>query len=169
MNAAPLLEVRRLSADSAADRRDLQRVLTAAPGYSRIVTGRLPSENAALDEFSSLAPGTSPADKHVLGFYQAGTAVGCADVVRGYPERHTAYIGLLLFAESFQGRSLGPQAIAEISALARGWGCIALRLGVIETNTRALSFWQREGFVERYRKDVADFTGRAIVMQRRLG
>ena len=165
----PGLRLRRLAAGDAADVRELQRVLQAAPGYSLLVEGRPPPAQAAREMFEALPPGKAHAGKFVLGFEDAtGTLVGCADLIRGYPEPQVAFIGLLLFAETSQGRGPGPAARRPLETLARGWGCRALRLAVIETNPRALAFWRREGFVQRLRKPSPGFTGAAIVMERPL-
>jgi GNAT superfamily N-acetyltransferase len=90
------------------------------------------------------------------------------DLIRGYPEPHIAFLGLLLFSETHQGQGLGKLALTHIANLSRSWGCTALRLSVIDKNLQALAFWQREGFIEMYRKPTTQFTGDAIVMQRSL-
>jgi RimJ/RimL family protein N-acetyltransferase len=165
----PGLRLRRLAAGDEADVRELQRVLQAAPGYSLAVEGRLPPAQAARALFEALPPGKEHADKFVLGFEDAtGSLVGCADLIRGYPEPQVAFIGLLLFAETSQGRGPGPAALRQLETKARGWGCPALRLAVIETNPRALAFLQRAGIVERLRKPSPGHTGAAIVMERPL-
>src|SRR6476661_2303153 len=114
--------LRRLAAGDEADVRELQRVLQAAPGYSLLVEGRPPPAQAARELFEALPPGKEHADKFVLGFEDATGA----------------HLGLLLFAEPAQGRGHGPAALRQLEAMARGWGCRALRLAVIETNPRAL-------------------------------
>jgi uncharacterized protein len=73
--------------------------------------------------------------------------VGCADVIRGYPEEGTAFLGLLLIAEPFQGRGLGRAAYAEIERVVSSWGiCERLRLSVIRVNDDVVPFWRKLGF-----------------------
>ena len=165
----PPLAWRRLSATVIADVRDLQRVLAAAPAYTLLVEGRLPAPAAADELLAALPPGKSHVDKFVLGFYDDRGAIGCADVIRGYPTPQVAHVGLLVFAESEQGKSHGVAALRHIEDLAKSWACTALRIAVIETNPRALKFWRREGFTELYRKPAAGFTGQAIVLERAIG
>lgn len=167
------MDVRFLDAASPSDLREVQGVHERAPGFSVLVEGRAPSATAAKDLFAALPPGKTYADKFVLGLYSmtaetgGGTAmIGCADLIRGYPEPDIAFIGLLLFAEAAQGAGYGPRALREIERLAAGWGCRRLRLAVIETNPRAIAFWRREGFAELYRKPSSAHTGDAIVMER---
>jgi GNAT superfamily N-acetyltransferase len=121
-----------------------------------------------VDLFAELPPGRSPHDKQVLAFFADSAPAGCADLVRGYPEPQTAYLGLFLFREGFQGRGLGPRALTHVAGLAREWNCKTLRLAVIATNVRGQRFWLREGFVEVQRRALPGYTGDAIIMQRPL-
>lgn len=161
-----VLAHRPLHADAPDDVRALQRVHDHAAHYSQVVHGRAPDGSEALETLTGLPPGHAPEDKRVLGFFLDGVLVGCADVLRGYPEPGTAWIGLLLFQEAHQGRGLGRAALERIEALAADWGCSAIQLAVIETNVRGHAFWRREGFAEVRRKSIPGVTGAAIVMGR---
>ncbi|SRR5258706_11379158 len=81
---------------------ELQRVLEAAPGYAQIVTGCPPGRADAQSTYSILPEGKSYDDKFVFGIFRKGQMVGCADVIRAYPDSVTAHIGLLLVVEQFQ-------------------------------------------------------------------
>jgi ribosomal protein S18 acetylase RimI-like enzyme len=94
-----------------------------------------------------------------------GNVVGCLDIVRGHPEPHIAFLGLLLFAEEHQGRGYGRLALRHIRGLVGERDCTALRLAVIETNVRAQRFWRREGFDELYRQRTTQYTGAAVFME----
>jgi diamine N-acetyltransferase len=105
----------------------LQRVFEAAPAYFDIVSGLPPGSAEAQSTFTALPPSKDYDDKRVWGLYDAEQMIGCADVIRGYPVREKAVIGLLLLDERWQRRGLGrmfavliEQAIArwpEISTL----------------------------------------------------
>ena len=68
------------------------------------------------------------------------------DLIRGYPEPLTAFLGLLLLTEPFQGYGYGPQVLAALETLARRWDARKLRLAVLPDNLRAEAFWRRQGF-----------------------
>jgi GNAT superfamily N-acetyltransferase len=157
-----------LSATSEADVAALYQLLQQAPGYALTVEGRLPTLADARESLQATPPGKGLADKLFGGYELQGQLVGCADLIRGHPAPHIAFLGLLLFAESHQRQGLGLQALAHLQGVARGWGCTQLRLAVIDQNSGALRFWQCEGFAELYRKPTTGFTGDAIVMQRAL-
>ena len=163
-----MLDLRRMAADSPQDVEQLAGLLARAPAYSLIVEGRLPTPDDACECLTELPPGRTAQDKFFGGLWLDDALVGCLDLVRGYPDADIAYLGLLLFAESHQGRGLGPHALDLAAAMARSWACRRLRLAVIETNHRALRFWQRQGFLELLRKPMPRYTGDAIVLERPL-
>ena len=80
----------------------LQRVIGAAPGFALAVTGLPPGPADAQNTFTALPEGKSEDDKFVYGVYLDGQMIGCADVVRGYPDPSAAFIGLLLISEDSQ-------------------------------------------------------------------
>jgi GNAT superfamily N-acetyltransferase len=163
-----MLEFRLFHPDSAQDAATLFGLMDQAREYFLLVEGKLPTiEDAAKDLFA-LPPGKQLQDKCYAGYWKDGALVGCMEIVRGYPEPDIAYLGLLLFGEAHQGQGYGVVAMTHIRELAHSWGCTRLRLAVIDKNVRGLRFWQRQGFVELYRKPRPEFTGDAIVMQRAL-
>ena len=74
--------------------------------------------------------------------------VGCADLIRGFPDPHTALLGLLLVAESLQRQVIGSAAYLAIERHIRscGDGCTQVRIGVVRTNAQVLPFWTKLGF-----------------------
>ncbi len=96
--------------------------------------------------FHSLPPGKTPVDKFVFALQIGSEIGGCVDLIRGYPEPLTAFPGLLLLTEPFQGCGYGPQVLAALETLARRWDARKLRLAVLPDNLRAEAFWRRQGF-----------------------
>jgi len=164
----PDLEFRLLRHDAPEDVTRLFGLFEQAREYSLLVEGRLPTLEEAKQELLDCPPGKTLEDKFFGAYWLDDRLVGCADLIRGYPEPHIAYLGLLLFAQSCQGQGLGVRALAQLVEMARSWGCSLMRLAVIETNLRALAFWQREGFCEIYRKPTQKFLGDAIVMEKMI-
>lgn len=75
--------------------------------------------------------------------------IGCADVIRGYPVREKAVIGLLLLAEPWQRRGLGRAFAALVEQAIGAWKEIEmLRVGVAISNPGALAFWRKLGYLE---------------------
>jgi GNAT superfamily N-acetyltransferase len=79
--------------------------------------------------------------------YLDSELVGCADLLRGYPDQKTATLGLLLLSEQHQHRGLGVQAYSESEKVARSWPEVPVIRGtVIATNAIVLPFWRKMGF-----------------------
>ena len=128
---------------------ELQRVLEGAPSYSHIATGAPPEPGRALDLYTMLPDGKDRSDKFVFGIHVAGGMVGCVDIIRGFPDQATAFIGLLLISETAQGRGVGRAGYRAAENIVRGWdGCRHVRLGVLRNNDGAQAFWRRLGFAE---------------------
>lgn len=128
---------------------ELQRVLESAPTYAERVTGGPPGHADAQSLYSVLPPNKGYEDKFVFGIDVDGTMIGCADLIRGYPDEHTAHLGLLLLAEGYRRKGFGSVAYHAIEDHVRLWGSPweRVRIGVVRTNQEVLSFWEKLGFV----------------------
>jgi GNAT superfamily N-acetyltransferase len=125
----------------------LQRLFEQCADYVMIVDGEGVSPSAAQETFESVPPGIPLSDKFVYGLFdRAGGLVGMLDVVRGYPDESTWWIGLLMLAPEVRGRGLGRKWVAGFLEYARSEGGKAVMLGVVEENTAAYRFWQGMGF-----------------------
>jgi len=139
----------RLLSGEPAEMAALQCVLEAAPSYYQAVTGAPPQGALAQSTFTALPPDKSYDDKFVWGLYAADAMIGCADVIRGYPTRDKALIGLLLLAEPWQQRGLGRAFAALVEQAIGAWKEIAtLRVGVAVSTPGALAFWRKLGYAE---------------------
>ncbi len=74
--------------------------------------------------------------KTVLGLWDGGQLVAVVDLLRGYPNGHTAFIGLLAVHGQHRGRGAGAAAYRETQAyVEREWPEVrTLRLAVADTN-----------------------------------
>ena len=139
----------RLLSGEPAEMAALQCVLEAAPSYYQAVTGAPPRGALAQSTFTALPPDKSYDDKFVWGLYAAEAMIGCADVIRGYPTRDKAVIGLLLLAEQWQRRGLGRAFAALVEQAIGAWKEVEiLRVGVAVSTPGALAFWRKLGYVE---------------------
>jgi diamine N-acetyltransferase len=147
----------------------LQCVLEAAPAYFQSVTGRPPGGAEAQSTFTALPPGKDYDDKFVWGLYSGGAMIGCADVIRGYPVRQSAVIGLLLLAEDWQRRGLGRAFAALVEQKIAPWPEVErFRIGVVASNPGALVFWRKLGYREtgEVKPPGSDFVADVIVLEK---
>jgi GNAT superfamily N-acetyltransferase len=125
----------------------LQAILGGATSYFHLISGLGPGDAEAESLVSALPPSWGPArfpDKHVLLYYDSDTPVACMDLLHGYPDEHTAFLGLLVVAAPRRG--IGRAAVADAEELARSWGATRVQLGVVLSNTPALAFWDAVGY-----------------------
>jgi len=128
---------------------ELQRVLEAAPSYYLAVTGLPAGDAEAQSIYTGLPHGKTYADKFVWGLYGGQSMIGCADVIRGYPARDKAVIGLLLIAQPWQRRGLGRSFAILIEQAIGAWPEVeCLRLNVAVSNSSAHAFWLKLGYRE---------------------
>jgi GNAT superfamily N-acetyltransferase len=146
MGSFPSVTLRALAGE-AREMADLQRVMEAAPGYAALVTGGPPGRADAQSTFTYLPDGKTYDDKFVYGIYLDDRMVGCVDLIRGYPDEATAFLGLVLISEPFQRRGLGSAAIRAIERIVWSWGsCNRIRLSVLRVNDQVVPFWTSLGF-----------------------
>lgn len=126
---------------------DLQTILESAPEFAHRTTGALPGASDAQSTFTMLPPNKTYADKFVFNLYRKESPVGCIDLIRGYPESSTAWIGLLLIDERLHGQGLGRLGYRKIERQIRSWPEVkSIGISVVATNDMAIPFWQKMGF-----------------------
>ena len=134
------------------------------------MNGAPPGRAEAQSTFTALPPNKTYEDKFVWGLYAGEAMIGCADVIRGYPVREKAVIGLLLLAQPWQRRGLG-RAFAQLVEQAIGvWPEIErLRIGVVAVNEGALAFWRKLGYRETGEiKANPEFVREVVVLEKPL-
>ena len=125
----------------------VQNVLEEAPGYSFIISGQLPTENEGQEVFQEIPPNFSLENKVVLGIFIKDEMIGVVDYLIGYPNNETVYLGLLLLKESFQQKNYGKVSYEKLEENFRQIEKITkIRLSVIETNQKGITFWKKMGF-----------------------
>ena len=125
---------------------ELQELIESDPEYTERITGYPPGA-ADAQSLLMMRPDELPEDaKVVLGAWEGERLVAVIDLLKGYPDRHTAYIGLLEVHKDHQGRGVGAAAYEMLEEYLGGeWR--TLRFAVVDTNAeQAAGFWRRQGF-----------------------
>ncbi|MCK9824450.1 alpha/beta fold hydrolase [Nocardioides cavernae] len=143
---APRLLLRELSQR---DTHTIQALLEADADYARRVTGAPASPHAAVDLLEERPPGLPAEHKVVLGAYDdTGDLVAVIDVLRGWPDAHTAHIGLLQTHPDHQRRGIGRRTHDLLLDWVARWPEIQrLRATIVATNAPfADPFWTTMGY-----------------------
>lgn len=107
----------------------------------------VPKESIAADQ-RALPPGMTYEDKYYIGFFRHAKLVAVMDLITGYPDSATAFIGFFMMDRTEQGNGIGSSIIAECCAYLGLLGYSDIRLGYAKGNPQSEAFWKKNGFTE---------------------
>ena len=99
------------------------------------------------EDYSCRPEGTKPEDKYFLGFWDGGAPAAVMELIDGYPDDETAYIGLFMVSADYQGRGVGTGIISEACEFFSSVGFSRVKLGYVVGNLQAEGFWMRNLFI----------------------
>lgn len=133
--------------------------------YSYLRNG--PSREEVREGMRELPPGKEPGDKYYLGFSGGDGLAAVIDLVMGYPDEETAFIGLFMVKRELQGKGLGSRVISEVLCALKKTGFCSVRLAYIKGNRGSRDFWRKNGFRETGEISEQEY-GTAVLMRREL-
>ena len=143
-------------------------VYAANQAFFLLTAGKEASPESISDAISQTPPGFELKNKYFLGVRKNGAAVGVLDFLIGYPEKNCLWIGLLIIHGEMQGKQAGSEIVHALLNAAKAEGLETAQLGVIENNTRGMTFWQKFGFQEIRQTPAGENGLKTIVMEKRL-
>jgi len=99
-------------------------------------------------DMAALPPGKGKDDKYYLGYYDNDKLIAVMDLILGYPDEETAYVGFFMTDVSVQGKGVGSAIISEMSQFICSQGYSDIQLGWVKDNPQAEHFWHKNGFIE---------------------
>ncbi len=110
-------------------------------------------------DMTALPPGKTVEDKLYVGYYDADKLIAVMDLIIGYPEADTVYVGFFMTDVSVQGKCIGSSIISELSRFVSDSGFYKIQLGWVKGNPQPEHFWHKNGFCETGKTyDMDDFT-----------
>lgn len=106
------------------------------------------TKESIADDMRALPPNKSYADKYYIGFFHETKLVAIMDLIVGFPDSATAFIGLFMVDKSEQGKGTGTSIIAGCTAYIKELGYACIRLGYVKGNPQSKSFWEKNGFAQ---------------------
>ena len=91
-------------------------------------------------------PGKSLDDKYYVGYYDGARLAAVLDLIAGYPDERTAYIGFFMLNVDDQGRGTGNAMVEALCAYLRQAGFEAVRLGFERDIPQSSHFLMKNGF-----------------------
>ena len=137
-------DVRRLTKDNIGEIYGLCR---GNPLYYRHCPPFVTRESIA-EDLKALPPGKELCDKYYLGYYDKGRLIAVMDLISGYPDRETAFIGFFMTDVSVQNTGAGSRIIDSLCQALGSLGFLRIRLGWVSANPQAEHFWHKNHFFE---------------------
>lgn len=125
---------------------DILRILCGNPLFYEYTTARAERENVRQDMLA-LPPGRTMSDKYYFGFFDNGGLIAVMDLISGYPDEETAFIGFFMMAAEKQGRGAGSRLIQDVLKELKRSGFDRVRLCINKGNPQSSHFWYKNGFV----------------------
>ena len=108
--------------------------------------GKRPSLEQVCSDLHLTPPGTPPSDKYYVGFYDGAVLTAVMDLIDGYPDKDTAFIGFFMVDRRLQGRQIGSAIVREVCRYLKEAGMKTVRLGIDKGNPQSTHFWEKNGF-----------------------
>ena len=118
-------------------------------------------------DLAALPKGKTPEEKFYLGYYEGGSLVAVMDLITGYPDAKTVWIGIFMVDQHWQGKGVGTAIITEACHNFKEAGFSAVGLGYAKGNPQPEAFWIRNRF-EKTGVEVQAEGYVTVVMQRNL-
>lgn len=128
--------------------------------------GKKPSKDLILNDLHITPPGTSAEAKFYVGFYDGDTLTAVMDLIEGYPDAKSAFIGFFMMNRQLQGQQIGTGIIQEVCRAVKAAGMKSILLGIDKGNPQSTHFWKKNGF--RVIREVAQQDGTILVAEKTL-
>lgn len=113
------------------------------------VCGAPVTEDVLRHDLSLVPEGIARENKHFVGFFDGARLAAMLDLLDGYPEDGSVFIGFFMVDGTLSGQGLGSRVIDELCAYLRACGRTGAQLGYDKDNPQSTHFWNKNGFVPR--------------------
>ena len=127
-----------------------------------LTQGKKATIDSSINDIIAIPPNCTIEQKIYLSIWKDDEIIGVLDVIAGYPEPTSFWIGLLLIHGRLHDKKIGSKVASAVLSAAKAAGYTTAQLGVIESNTRGIDFWRKHGF------EVSRCSGDIVVMERRV-
>lgn len=125
---------------------DIYNLCLGNPSYYKYCPPTV-TKQLILDDMVALPPKKSMNDKYYVGFYDGEKLVAVMDLVFGYPNNQTAFIGFFMVDCKYQNKGVGCKIIKDLKTFLKNMGYKYIRLAYVKDNPQSKYFWQKCGFL----------------------
>lgn len=105
-----------------------------------------PSREQILSDLYIRPEGLRKDNKYYLGFFKDEVLIAVLDILDGYPDEETCFIGFFMVNILFQGHGIGSEIIESVLEHIKKVGKGKVHLGIDKGNPQSKAFWQKNGF-----------------------
>lgn len=156
------LSFQRLEHESIADVATWCQVFEAAPSFTSLTGGRVPSHYDAVKLFYMKPNDRVEEEVFRYAIFDEGRLCGCISFVADHPEPGDLNLILLVLADPWHGSFCGVTCFKWVLDQAVQLKCGRISGVVDRANDRAFRFWHALGMKELYRERRSDFVGEAV-------
>ncbi len=127
------------------DADDVLAIMQGNPQFYKYTTATAERESV-LEDMKALPEGKTAEDKYYFGFFDQAKLFAVMDLIDGYPDEDTAFIGFFMMDANRQGKGTGKKLIKGILNHLREAGFSRVRLCINKDNPQSAHFWHRIGF-----------------------
>lgn len=125
------------------------------------------TKDSIKNDMHALPPGKNKSDKLYIGYFDGVKLIAILDLIVNYPKEKTAWIGLFMMDNQYQGRGIGTALIEECCMYLKELGFVYVSLGYVKGNPQSEAFWLKNKFINTGRESKQDeYT--VVIMQRKL-
>lgn len=97
------------------------------------------------EDMAALPPGVTNENKYYVGYWDGEKLVAVMDLIDGYPNAETVFIGFFMMDVGIQGKGIGTKIIEELVEYLRKCGYKSIQLAWVKGNPQAEHFWKKNG------------------------
>lgn len=105
------------------------------------------TKESIIEDMQALPPGIDEKDKFYVGYFDGNELVAVLDLILGYPNEITAYIGFFMMNKEYQGKGIGTQIICECAEYLKELRFGKIGLAIDKGNRQSEAFWMKNRFV----------------------
>ena len=98
------------------------------------------------EDLMALPKGKTLEDKYYIGFYKNKLLVAVMDLITGYPNAETAFLGFFMLDQLMQGKGVGSILISDTCRYLKEIGFSSVKLGYVKGNPQSEAFWIKNHF-----------------------
>ena len=159
---SPVYAVRRLGLN------DAESILQLCKGNTQYYEycGKQPSLALIEQDLIVTPPGIPQEQKYYVGFFAEDVLMAVMDLIDGYPDEKSAFIGFFMMNHMCQGKGEGTKIVSHVFEHLRENGFEKCLLGIDKDNPQSNHFWKKNGF--RVIREVEREDGTILVAEKLL-